>query len=285
MIFHWFNAREAEEIASELADQFTPQASGPIAAPNRAGAAKDGSAALQDLLGRVNTDGRLAGLNFYKRARFANSFKWRLLENGIEPGTANSVTHSLIVHLSRGASTRAAPPTMSGSDSTSGSGTFQERLRRGNKAFAEGAYRDALEIYRDLVNLAPDNPEAQNNLGAALCKVGGYLEAEQRFRLAVAANPDYAEAHCNLGTVLRWVGNVEEAELSLRRALKLNPNHVEARTGLGFTLLLLGRLRDAKARFEKVLKATPRRTDALFGMGQIEKLEGRFLRRKPYSSE
>ena len=116
MIFDWFNAREAEKIASDLADQFAPRARA-TAGSGRAQAAKDGASGLQDLLRRANTDGRLAGLNFYKKARFANSFKWRLLENGVEPGTADSLTHSLVVHLSRGTPTPDEQPAVGDANS------------------------------------------------------------------------------------------------------------------------------------------------------------------------
>ena len=108
MIFDWFNAREAEKIASDLADQFAPKAPAAAGAASHAPNANH-DAALQDLLRRVDTDRRLVNLNFYKKAKFANSFKWRLLENGVEPRTADRVTHSVLVHLSGGASRSQKP--------------------------------------------------------------------------------------------------------------------------------------------------------------------------------
>ena len=276
MIFDWFNAREAEKIAFDLADQFAPRA--PAAASSgRAQAGKDGASGLQDLLRRANTDGRLVGLNFYKKARFANSFKWRLLENGVEPGTADSLTHSLVVELTRETPTPDEQPAVGRANSApSDRNTFKDLLRRGNKALASGAYQEALDTYRKLVEIDPAHPEALNNLGAALFRTGGYQDAAGLFRQAIAADPNYAEANHNLGTVLRWMGEMEESELSFRRALKLKPNYVDARAGLGLTLIYLGRVRDARARFDKVLKAAPRHAQALLGMGQIERLEGRF---------
>ena len=108
MIFHWLNASEAETTASELADHFAARpANGPSGRPEPV---KEATAALQDLLRRADTDPRLAGLNFFKKARFANSFKWRLLENGVERRTADRVTHSLLVHLSRRPSPRDEMP-------------------------------------------------------------------------------------------------------------------------------------------------------------------------------
>lgn len=283
MIFQWLNATEAEKVAAELADQFAPLAPAETAEPGSGPAAKSSAAGLQDLLRRADTDFRLAHLNFYKKARFANSFKWRLLEKGIEPKTADYVTHSLIVHLSRPAAMR--QPQSVGDHTPRTSAETSDLLRRGNKALAGGNYQDAIEVYRSVLEQDPSQPEALNGLGAALSRIGQYAEAEQRLRQAIATNPNSAEANCNLGELLRVIGNVEEAEVSLRRALKLKPNYVEARTALGWTLTLLGRLRDAKARFEKVLKTAPRHADALLGLGHIAKLEGRFPEAELCSSE
>ena len=47
---------------------------------------------MQALLQRADSEVRTLRLNFYKKAKFANSFKWRLIENGVEPSIANEVT-------------------------------------------------------------------------------------------------------------------------------------------------------------------------------------------------
>ena len=275
MIFQWFNASDAEAIASNLADQFSQRASKATEMSGHSPPPQDDSAAIQILLKRADADGRLADLNFFKRAKFANSFKWRLLENGVESQTADRVTRSLLMHLSHGASPVNEPAPADAEQSAVPQKT-DDLVRRAKKAFDSGAYDVALKINQGLVHRDPANAAALNDLGATLCKVGEYLEGERRFRQALSLNPNYAEASCNLGNVLRWIGSMEESEVYLRRALKLKPNYREARTSLGLTLAYLGRLRDARARFDKVLKTAPREIEALFGLGLIAKLEGRF---------
>jgi tetratricopeptide (TPR) repeat protein len=274
MIFHWFNASEAEKTASELADHFAARPAN--GSSGRAEPVREGTVSLPDLLRRADTDPRLAGLNFFKKARFANSFKWRLLENGIERRTADHVTHSLIVHLSRRPSPGDEAPAPGEASAPSPAEDQRDLLRRGNMAFTSEAYDEALRIYRRLAAGDSGNPEVLNSLGATLFKMGEYIEAEQQFRQALALAPDYVEANYNLGNVLRWTGNLEESEIWLRRALKANPKHIEARTSLGLTLMFLGRPREAKARFEKVLRMAPRNAEALFGMGLIAKAAGQF---------
>jgi tetratricopeptide (TPR) repeat protein len=278
MLLGWFSAREAAEVGSALADQFAPPtASGSITRGKKKSAQGKRAAALEQLLRRAERETRALRLNLFEKATFANTFKWRLLENGVEKETADEVTRTLVLHISQNQADSA-----SGRDSAAApvdrpsSSTAQYLLTQGNEYLAQGAYAEAITSYGRLLELNPRHANAFNNLGAALCKVGRYTEAEQHFRRAIGLKPGYSDAHGNLGSVLGWRGHFRESEDSLRRALKLKPNHVDARSTLGLTLLSLGRPSDAKAQFEEVLKIAPRHAYALLGMGQVAKAEGRF---------
>jgi hypothetical protein len=100
MLFNWLNASEAVGIGSGLADQFVPKAT-PEPAKRRK--KKDRAAApdaeLQRFLGRIDSEVRPLRLNFYKRAKLANSFKWKLLQNGVDPGLVDELTRILLVRL------------------------------------------------------------------------------------------------------------------------------------------------------------------------------------------
>jgi hypothetical protein len=100
MLFNWLNASEAVGIGSGLADQFVPRTP-PEPAKRRK--KKDRAVApdmeLQRFIGRIDSEVRPLRLNFYKRAKLANSFKWKLLQNGIEPGLVDELTRILLVRL------------------------------------------------------------------------------------------------------------------------------------------------------------------------------------------
>jgi tetratricopeptide (TPR) repeat protein len=293
-VLDWFNVREAVAVGAALADQLGPNATLTEATRARDKAAKAVTrSALQDLLRRADREVRSLRLNFYKRAKLANSFKWRLLENGVEKDVADEVTQALVLHLmswgaavsvggaaENSAHAREAAGKPASSDasvrSASASGQAKGLLESGNQYFARGAYAEALNSYQSLLNLKPRNADALNNVGAALCKLGRYHEAEPYFRKAIERHSDYADAQSNLGAVLRWKGHFPEAEAALRRALKLKPDYVDARALLGLALAFQGRVRDARVQFQKALKLSPRHIDALLGMAQVATAEGRF---------
>jgi tetratricopeptide (TPR) repeat protein len=268
----WFNSRKAAQIGAALADEFAPPASPAIAQHSSTGANS-----IERLLKRADSEVRSLRLNFYKKAKFANSFKWRLIENGVAQKIADDVTQSLVVHLSQ-----VKPMSLQDRDSTvtaverSSSARRKQLLAQGNQAFAKGVYSEAVEIYQDLLELDPRSAEALHNLGSALARLGLLSDAEGYLRQAINLRPDFAEAHCTLGIVLHTKGENTESEIWLRRALKLKPNYLEARTHHGMSLLALGRLREAKARFAKVLKVSPREAGTIFLLGQIARMEGRF---------
>jgi tetratricopeptide (TPR) repeat protein len=273
MILAWLNGREAAEIGAALADEFAPRTESAV---TRDSPQRSTSGSLEHLLQRADSDVRPLQLNFYKKAKFANSFKWRLIENGVERNIADDVTQSLVLHLSQNqapASNRnsAAAPT-----SPPDRAKAQQLFHRGNKSFAQGAYAEAAALYGEAVELDSSHAEALNNLGSSLSHLGRYEEAEQCFRQSIAIKPNYSDPHSNLGNLLRLKTDLVAAEALLRHALKLRPNLTEARINLGLTLTFLGRLRDARACFAKVLKTVPHNVLALHGMGQIAALEGRF---------
>jgi tetratricopeptide (TPR) repeat protein len=278
MLLGWFSARQAAEVGSALADQFAPPTvPGSSTRRKKKSARGERDAALQKLLRRAERETSALRLNLFKKATFANSFKWRLLENGVEREMADEVTRTLVLHISQNqADSAPSRDSAAAPADRPNSSTAQYLLTQGNEYLAQGAYAKAITSYEQLLKLNPRHADALNNLGAAVCKLGRYQEAEQHFRRAIGVRPDYSDAHSNLGTVLRGRGHLAGSENSLRRALKLKPNHVDARSNLGLTLLSLGRPIDAKAHFERALRIAPGHANALLGMGQVARMQGRF---------
>jgi tetratricopeptide (TPR) repeat protein len=281
-MLNWLKAQEAMSVGTALADAFVLEtAGGSSHARPRAGRSQaygeDLQRFLQKFLSRVDREARPLQLNVLKRAALANSFKWRLLERGVERQVVGELTRALVVRLSANTgSTTPAARSVAASSIASEVHNVSALFAKGNACMARGAYTEAIDCFQELLTLEPDHFTAYNNLGAALCKLGRYKEAEEYFRRAIALKPGYPDGHCNLGTVLRWRGNVVESEPPLRHALRLKPTHIDAQLSLSSTMLELSRWREAKALLENVLKRTPRNVAALVGLAQIAGPEGRF---------
>ena len=277
MTLEWFDVSEATKIGVELAEQFAPQQVTAVNAPGNKSARGKQGCELNIILQRVDREVRGLRLNFYQKAKFANSFKWRLLENGVDKALADEVTQSLVLQLSGNQRASALGDNASqGETHRPQPNDAKYLLAQGNKSIARGAYPEAIGFYQDLIGIAPRNLVALNNLGAALSKLGRYKEAERYFFQAIKVDPGFPDAYSNIGTTLLVRGQYSDAENFLRRALKLNPRFVDARINLGLTLAFMSRMRDAKSHFEKALKQEPRNSDALVGMALIAKTEGSF---------
>ena len=113
---------------------------------------------------------RASDTKSHKRAKFANTFKWRLLESGVQKEIADETTRMLVLNLSLNQAisaqdhSSAAAPT-----DRPESSKVQYLLTLGNEYLVQGAYAEAITSYQDLVELDPRHADALNNLGAALC--------------------------------------------------------------------------------------------------------------------
>src|SRR5262249_32859221 len=152
MLFNWFSAGEATEIGVSLADDFVLQA-GSSARTKSKGAATQGrdlAQFLQKFLQRVDRDARPLKLNLFKRAKLANSFKWRLLEKGVEREIADELTSALVTRLSAETGHQASATT-SGGSSRRNSASAQMLLANGNACMGHGAYEEAIACYEELL--------------------------------------------------------------------------------------------------------------------------------------
>lgn len=118
-------------------------------------------------------------------------------------------------------------------------------LNLGTELQAEGRLEEAVEQYRRVLALTPDDALAHSNLGTALAAQGRIGEAVGHYERALALVPGDADAHSNLGNALLSLGRADEGIASLRRALDIDPASAEARAALGIALHDAGEVDDA----------------------------------------
>ena len=98
------NTRKAAELGTSLADEFVETVvipgRGKAGKANKPGKSGDRGRDLQAFLAKVDREALSLELGFFRRARLANSFKWRLLDNGVAAEVVDEATQMLLVRLS-----------------------------------------------------------------------------------------------------------------------------------------------------------------------------------------
>jgi len=116
---------------------------------------------------------------------------------------------------------------------------------------------EGLAEYRKALALKPDYVRAMNNLGLALLDQGRPEEAAEQYEKALSLQPDYAFGQNNLGLALLHLGRAAEALPHLKKAVDLAPEYVVAYVNLGGALLMMGQVDEAIAQYRKALEIRP----------------------------
>ena len=166
-----------------------------------------------------------------------------------------------------------------------------------------GQYELAAMLYRQILTVTPNNPDALHLLGVLHNERGDHTTAvaligqaitlrpeaadyyvnlaeahralrqdEQAIaccRKALQLRPDHAAALVNLGTTLHGLGRSAEAVEPLRRAAQLQPNSVQLHTRLGDLLRQLGCAEEALSHFQRAVALAPNDVVALSNLGQM----------------
>ena len=89
---------------------------------------------------------------------------------------------------------------------------------------ALGMLLEAVDQYRQALQLDSNDAVSHNNLGQALLRLGHTRDALLHFRESLRIDPSYAEPYYNMGVTLAGTGDVPGAISALRRAVQLKPD-------------------------------------------------------------
>jgi tetratricopeptide (TPR) repeat protein len=125
-----------------------------------------------------------------------------------------------------------------------------------------GQHEAAVDLIGRAVGLNGRVAHYHNNLGAALLALGRLDQALASLQVALSLDPNYPEAHCNAGNVFRAQGHPESAAACYTRALAINPRLPDAHNNLGVILQAEGRLQEAVSCYRQALALSPAYADA-----------------------
>ncbi len=126
-----------------------------------------------------------------------------------------------------------------------------------------------LQMKRQSTSLVSQEVSTQLQLGLILLKQGKYQEAEKAFLELIELAPDYPEAYLNLGIVYFRLKRLDEAEKYLKKAIELQPDNPNAYFHLGSLYFEQGRNDEALEAFKKVLELDPSNSFAYYSIARI----------------
>jgi len=99
----------------------------------------------------------------------------------------------------------------------------ESRLRLGAYLLSKREYKQAFDIYKELSELTPQNPEVFKNLYEIAASSGDKAMAANYLKKYLSFNPTDAEAYKNLGNLYYEVKNFEGALSAFKTAIKIDP--------------------------------------------------------------
>jgi len=137
-----------------------------------------------------------------------------------------------------------------------------------------GNLDQAIDHYRQALQIKPNYLPTHLNLGVALARQGRINEAEESYVKALEIQPNYPDAHYNLGNLYRAQGQSMAAVGHYEKAIALNPDLVDAHNNLGNVLIAQGQLEEAVRHFREAIRINPAHAQAHFNLGNILGMQG-----------
>ncbi len=113
---------------------------------------------------------------------------------------------------------------------------------------------EAIDAYRQAIQLAPDQVFAWNNLGNLCAKIGRHDEAMLAFQKAIDGNAEDPIAWNGLGSLHFKIGRVDDAITAYRKAIQYLPSFAQPWTGLGDVYASMDQLDEAVPAYHKAIE-------------------------------
>jgi predicted TPR repeat methyltransferase len=135
------------------------------------------------------------------------------------------------------------------------------RLQQSDQWVAAG------DMYRRILEVAPDHPDAVHYSGVLAHQEGRSDEAVRLIARSLDLQPDRADFYSNLGIVLRDRLELDEAIAACQRAIAIDPSHANALNNLGVLLRAQGTVVEAEAAYRAAIRVCPDHSDAYTNLG------------------
>ena len=139
----------------------------------------------------------------------------------------------------------------------------------GNLCAKVGRNDEAMIAFRKALEGNPRDPIAWNGLGAVHSKLGYSDDAIAAYRKSLQYTPTFAQPWCGLGDVYASTGRGDEALKCYHKAVELNKKYMAPWLRLGVLFAKQERFRDAVKAYQKALDLDSKNGDAWNELGTI----------------
>lgn len=135
-------------------------------------------------------------------------------------------------------------------------------------------WKTSESLWSDVVQKAPLNARAHNNLANARMKEGKLKQAIEGYLRTIKLEPDHVNAHNNICFAYRLQGDMDKAIEHCERALRLNPDKSKVYNNLGNAYAAKGMYDKAIENFLVALKHDPEYADTHNNLGAAYMYKG-----------
>ena len=131
--------------------------------------------------------------------------------------------------------------------------SYDLMFKNANDLYAAGAFTQAENLYRQILQVNPYNPDVLNMLGLIAHAKGLFEQACDYFYKALQITPNHQPLYFNLAVSLQALHKLTEAKNAYLHLIKLNPNIKEAFNNLGGVYEELQEYDEAKKCYRQAL--------------------------------
>jgi len=128
-------------------------------------------------------------------------------------------------------------------------------------------YREAINSYKELLQLDPTNIAIYHNFGNLLKKLNLHKEALQVYTMGLKQNPKDYNLHNNIGMVFENLGNYNKAVSAYKNAVRINPKFAKAINNIGVILYKEKKYDKSAKIFQIALNTDPKYYEVYSNMG------------------
>ncbi|MCL2689290.1 MAG: tetratricopeptide repeat protein [Chitinispirillia bacterium] len=141
-------------------------------------------------------------------------------------------------------------------------------MMQGNEMMQRGAFDQAVTHFQRLVQMQPNNFEAQYNLALAYLGWGRHSQAIDNFLKATRLRPNSSHAWSNLAVAYQNMGRTNDAVNALNRAVRADPSNVTARINLASMYAATGKNNQAIQEYLAIVNGGHRESGVLLNLAK-----------------